>query len=140
VRYYAEWQGTQGFQINPAGAMVGVYSDSDNVYHGFLRAPDGRISKFDVPGAGHKSGQGTVPTVNNNAGTISGMYLDDRNVFHGFLVPAGLGCYLFGGDRRSRQVSKPNGRRFNWCMLFTRACPKKGVLQTWCLKSASTLT
>ena len=29
-----------------------VLSDGNNVSHGFLRAPDGTMTTFDVPGAG----------------------------------------------------------------------------------------
>jgi hypothetical protein len=92
------WQGTQGPGINPAGAITGFYSDSNNVYHGFLRAPDGRITTFDVPGAGSETvsgffptaigvlgGQGTYPISINPAGAISGAYIDSNNVIHGFL-------------------------------------------------------
>ena len=53
--------GTQPNDINPAGAITGNYGDAGNVYHGFLRARNGTITTFDVPGAGAGSGQGTFP-------------------------------------------------------------------------------
>ena len=41
--------------INPAGAIAGFYQDaSGDNRHGFLRAPDGTITTFDVPGPGHR--------------------------------------------------------------------------------------
>jgi len=49
-------QGTFVFTVdllNPAGAIAGVSLDACNVYHGFLRAPDGAITAFDAPGAGN---------------------------------------------------------------------------------------
>jgi hypothetical protein len=51
-----------------------------------VRAPDGKIAKYDVPGAGTGSGQGTQPSVINNPGAITGDYIDASGVFHGFLA------------------------------------------------------
>ena len=71
--------------INAAGAISGNYIDSSNVNHGFLRMPDGTITKFDVPGAGKGSGQGTIPYGINPEGAITGWYIDSGGVSHGFL-------------------------------------------------------
>jgi hypothetical protein len=82
------FQGTQPAVtsgINPAGAITGWYIDASNVYHGFLRAPTGSITTFDVPGAGTGSGQGTLGQSINPAGVISGYSVDSANVYHGFL-------------------------------------------------------
>src|SRR5262249_33529009 len=38
--------------MNPAGAIAGATIDTSNVYHGFVRAPDGTITTIDVPAAG----------------------------------------------------------------------------------------
>ena len=46
----------------PAGTIAGDYLDASNVYHGYVRAPDGAITKIDVPGAGTGPFQGTTPT------------------------------------------------------------------------------
>ena len=35
-------QGTFAFSINQPGTIAGYYLDKSNVYHGFVRAPDGR--------------------------------------------------------------------------------------------------
>ncbi len=75
-------QGTQAYDVNPARAITGAYIDSSNVYHGFLRAPDGTITTFDAPGAG--AGQGTAGDAINPKGVIVGAYYDSSNVMHGF--------------------------------------------------------
>jgi hypothetical protein len=91
--------GTQAPGINTAGAVTGFYSDSRDVVHGFLRAPDGTITTFEAPGAGRESvtgflgttisgvygGQGTYAISINAAGAITGFYADRKNVVHGFL-------------------------------------------------------
>jgi len=59
--------------------------DANGVNHGFVRAPDGTITKFDVPGAGTSAGQGTIPFCNNPVDAITGNYIDANGVFHGFL-------------------------------------------------------
>ena len=41
---------TAPYSINPAGAITGVYDDGTR-NHGFLRAPDGTFTTFDIPGA-----------------------------------------------------------------------------------------
>ena len=45
--------------LNPAGVISGATLDNSNVYHGFVRAPNGTITIFDVPGAGTGPFQGT---------------------------------------------------------------------------------
>ena len=51
--------------------------------HGFLRAPDGRFTTFDVPGRwqGTPGHLGSI----NPAGAITGYYGDANGVYHGFL-------------------------------------------------------
>jgi hypothetical protein len=56
------------------------------VYHGFVRARDGKITAYDVPGAGTGTGEGTEPSGINNPGAITGDYIDANGVFHGFLA------------------------------------------------------
>lgn len=66
--------------------IAGNYIDANGVYHGFLRAPDGAITKFDVPGAGTGAGQGTIEVKGMTpALEIVGTNMDANNVFHGFL-------------------------------------------------------
>jgi hypothetical protein len=81
--------------LNQSGTIAGIYIDMNYVFHGFLRSPEGQFRKFDVPGAGTDSYQGTgcfsdCPTSLNDWGTITGSYVDANYVQHGFLRgPAG---------------------------------------------------
>src|SRR5437016_4699876 len=81
-------QGTFALNINPAGEISGYSQDASNVFHGFVRTPDGAITTFDAPGAGTGPFQGTATTSvdgMNPAGATVGQYLDASNVFHGFV-------------------------------------------------------
>jgi hypothetical protein len=73
--------------INPAGAISGVYFDASSVAHGYVRAPDGTITPFDVTGAGSTPGstQGTYNSGINTAGATMGDYADSNDVFHGYV-------------------------------------------------------
>lgn len=78
--------------INGRGTITGNYVDSNNVSHGFLRAPGGPFTRFDAPGASSAAGSfdGTFPTSINDAGTITGNYIDSNDLTRGFLrSPAG---------------------------------------------------
>jgi hypothetical protein len=55
------------------------------VSHGFLRAADCAITKYDVPVAGTGSGQGTMGSCTNPGGTIVGNYVDSNNVNHSYV-------------------------------------------------------
>ena len=37
--------------LNDLGAITGYYLDANNVYHGFVRSPEGKFTTFDAPGA-----------------------------------------------------------------------------------------
>ena len=50
-----------------------------------MRASDGAITTFDVPGAGTGPGQGTQGQGINPVGTIPGFYTDASFVNHGFV-------------------------------------------------------
>jgi hypothetical protein len=81
--------------LNRAGAIAGIYTDANKVFHSFLRSPTGEFTKIDAPGAGTGAGQGTgcfseCPVGLNDSGMIMGTYIDANNVIHGFLrSPAG---------------------------------------------------
>jgi hypothetical protein len=78
--------------INEEGTVTGYYLDANNVYHGFVRCPDGKITTFDAPGADTNAGDynGTFPSAINDAGAITGFYVDTSGAAHGFLRrPAG---------------------------------------------------
>lgn len=83
------YQGTDVAGISPGlnvwGAVTSGYLDQNNVYHGYLRSPDGTFTDFDAPGAGTGVAQGTIPISLNDWGVIAGFYLDSNNVYHGFL-------------------------------------------------------
>src|SRR6516164_3722575 len=82
------YPGTLASFINPAGAITGLYTDTNYAAHGFVRAPDGTITTFDAPGAGTGSGEGTfveTPTGGiNPAGEITGDSCDAVTC-HGYL-------------------------------------------------------
>src|SRR5450631_3754308 len=37
--------------INNFGAITGTYFDANNVFHGFIRSPEGKFTTFDAPEA-----------------------------------------------------------------------------------------
>jgi hypothetical protein len=78
-------EGTFGISINPKGAIARIYLDSNDVYHGFVRASDGAFTTFDPPGVGTGSFQGTQPFAINPSDVITGYYVDANNVPHGFV-------------------------------------------------------
>jgi hypothetical protein len=70
--------------------ITGSFNDAHATNHGFLRARNGRVTTFDVPGAGTKfhasPTQGTVPLGINPEGVIMGFYVDENGTYHGFLL------------------------------------------------------
>jgi len=79
--------------INKEGAITGYFLDANNVFHGFLRSPNGRMTVFDAPGADTNAGDfnGTFPSAINDAGEITGFYADVSGGAHGFLrSPTGV--------------------------------------------------
>src|SRR5271170_1749016 len=73
--------------INNFGAITGYYLDANNVFHGFLRSPEGKFINFEAPGSDTTANDfnGTVPNAINDAGAITGSYVDVNFVGHGFL-------------------------------------------------------
>lgn len=78
-------QGTTPVGINDLGVITGSYVDGNNVNHGFVRTPDGKITTFDDPQAGTGAYQGTFPGNINNFGVIVGTIYDANFVSHGFV-------------------------------------------------------
>lgn len=76
------YNGTSPSGINDLGVITGDYSDANGFNHGFVRAPDGKFTTFDVPGAG---GYGTLPVTINLEGAIVGYYTDSNYLFHSFV-------------------------------------------------------
>jgi hypothetical protein len=81
-------QGTVAYAINDFGAIAGQFQDSNYLFHGFVREPDGKITPFEAMGAGTGAGQGTIAWGINLEGATAGVYIDDGNNEHGFSVPA----------------------------------------------------
>jgi hypothetical protein len=87
----SQFQGTFAYEINDLGEVAGFYQDSANVFHGFVRAFNGKITTFDAPGAGTGAYQGTevLPVHSLNlAGDLAGYFVDSSKVLHGFLRTA----------------------------------------------------
>jgi hypothetical protein len=74
--------------LNDLGAITGSYLDANNVFHGFVRSPEGKFTSFDAPGADPTAGDfnGTFPVSINDQGAVTGYYIDVNNVQHGFLL------------------------------------------------------
>ena len=45
--------------MNAAGEIAGIIIDATNIWHGFVRTPDGEFTTFEAPGAGTGPFQGT---------------------------------------------------------------------------------
>ena len=69
---------TDASGINNAGQVVGVFSDSRGVFHGFINT-GGTFTTLDVPGAGETDAFGI-----NNAGQVVGFFGDSGGQ-HGFI-------------------------------------------------------
>jgi hypothetical protein len=66
--------------LNDLGAIMGTYIDTNFVYHGYLRTPDGKIVTVDPSGSVFTWSSGM-----NDLGVITGYYADSNGVYHGFL-------------------------------------------------------
>jgi len=78
-------QGTAAVAINNLGEIAGQFQDPSNVFHGFVRYPNGSFTTFDAPDAGTQANQGTLAFDINLRGTTAGIYIDASNVDHGFV-------------------------------------------------------
>ena len=72
--------GTSLAGINSMGAVTGSFTDANSVVHGYVRAPDGTFTIFDVPGS-----------VSTGAGSIN----DKGTVVGGYATPTPSGPYNF---------------------------------------------
>jgi hypothetical protein len=96
--------------INDEGEVEGDFQESDLVYRGFVREPNGSFVVFDAPDAGAGSGQGTLGFSGiNKHGTAVGVYFDADGYPHGYTrtsdgtfaefdVPGSIATYPFGPD------------------------------------------
>src|SRR5206468_6450296 len=74
---------TAGWDVNSRGAVVGVFRDPANKFHGFLWEDLG-FASIDVPSAAATRAFGI-----NSRGDIVGAYADSANVTHGFVAVRG---------------------------------------------------
>jgi probable HAF family extracellular repeat protein len=72
---------TEASGINDAGAVVGEYTDSSGIDHGFLWQ-GGSFTPIDVPGA-----VDTVAFGVNDAGAVVGRYTHSSGTVHSFIIP-----------------------------------------------------
>ena len=76
------FEGTYAAGVNVAGTIVGTYYGEDGNPHGFYRAANGSITRFDVQRAGYL----TAPVSLNDFGQITGVAYDPDFVTHGLKV------------------------------------------------------
>lgn len=79
-------RGTAILAIDSTGDVAGVYADTNNLIHTFIRSANGTITPFDISSAG--STIGAVPLAFDAAGDLVGVYADSKEVFHGFIRSA----------------------------------------------------
>jgi hypothetical protein len=66
--------------LNDLGVIAGIYIDTNFVYHGYLRSPNGTFATVDPLGSVF-----TWPSGLNDFGAITGYYYDANSVAHGFI-------------------------------------------------------
>jgi hypothetical protein len=77
--------GTYPVSLNSWSAVTGAYQMTDEVFHGFIREPNGSYIEVDDPAAGAGKFQGTWPSTINDNGEVAGFYTDSSNGVHGFI-------------------------------------------------------
>jgi hypothetical protein len=119
-------QGTVAYSINDLGVIAGQFEDPNDVFHAFVRYPDGSFTTFDAPGAGSTIGQGlgTLATSINSAGIVAGYYLDENSVIHGFVRhrdgaitsfdAPGAGTGPYQGTEVATNGLNPEGAMVGW--------------------------
>jgi probable HAF family extracellular repeat protein len=80
---YPAAKATYPNSINNAGAIVGTYTDTNNVGHGFYYY-QGKFSPINFPQA-----VGTLANGINNKGIIVGLFEDTSSTYHGFILNRG---------------------------------------------------
>jgi hypothetical protein len=93
--YFTGCYGTTPMANNNAGEIVGMYITNDSVYYGFLRYPNGKVTKISEPNADTTPGDlnGTYPFSLNSWGAVAGVYQKTDEVFHGFIREPN-NCYI----------------------------------------------
>jgi len=67
-------EGTNIYAINAAGTTTGTFQDANGIYHGLVRAADGKMTVFDAPRA--PVGAHSIPQAINDEGAVVGFYND----------------------------------------------------------------
>jgi hypothetical protein len=78
-------QGTVAISINDLGIIAGQFEDPSDVFHAFIRFPNGAFTTFEALGAGTGAEQGTLAYNVNLSGATAGVYYDESNAEHGFV-------------------------------------------------------
>jgi hypothetical protein len=110
---------TQATAISPSGDILGTYTDSAYVGHGFMLSNGAFSAIPDIPAPGSY----TVPLGMNPQGDIVGVYLGD-NGFQGFLlshgtvsgisVPGSADTFAYGIDPKGNIVGYYVDSNFNF--------------------------
>lgn len=101
-------QGTTPGDMNAAGEIAGIINDTNSVWHGFVRTPDGEFTTFEAPGAGTGSFQGTWVNFQeglNGQGTATGWYVDENYTDHGYMRTADGKFATFDGPGEGVQAT-----------------------------------
>ena len=74
--------------LNDFGEVTGDYIDTNYVFHGYLRSPNGTITTVDPAGTIFTWSSGI-----DDLGQVTGYYADVNDVYHGFVaVPCSQVC------------------------------------------------
>ena len=80
-----DFNGTYPMSLNSLGAVTGLYQMTDEVFHGFIREPNGNYIEVDDPAAGTAAFQGTWASTINDNDEVAGFYFDSSYGVHGFI-------------------------------------------------------
>jgi len=86
---------TYAYQVNATNQIIGSYTDTNGIYHGYTRDSAGNLTfPIDVPGS-----TGTMLLGNNNSNWGVGSYTDASGVTHGlyFITPDNILTYDYPG-------------------------------------------
>jgi hypothetical protein len=76
--------------IDGADEVVGTYVDAKGVFHGFVRGSSGRLTRFNIAGAGTARGEGTEVEGLSPGGVIVGSFIRSDKVAVGFIDRHGI--------------------------------------------------
>lgn len=110
---------TRAMSINRSGEITGYYDAGDFNAHGFVRAPDGTISTFDIPGETR-----TYPISIDDKGGVGGHYesLNQGLPERGFVRSSDGTITTFDASRSNRGTYSVGGNGKGWIVgQFVRA-------------------